>query len=258
MRGGQTDVALVVCSLDEYADVWPDFFSLWFRFWPDTPFPMYLVTNSRRFPDTRVTSILAGEGLTWSQRMKVALETISQPYVLFSTEDFFLSDTVDTAHVLDLFRQMREEQAVYLRLFPGFIPYTPHPTRLELGVIEKGTPYRSAGQLSFWNRQVMLGSLRDDEGAAEWERQGTARSDASDAPFLCVRDGVEPVKYHNMIRGGKWNRDAIRNYRAHGIPLQLSNRPVQSRFDIWWHTPSPTRRALSTCKHVALKAIGRR
>ena len=253
------EVAAVVCSLDEYADVWPDFFSLWFRFWPDMPFPIYLISNERTFPGTGVRALPVGSGLTWSQRMQRALGQIPQPYVLFSTEDFFLYEPVDTAQVLLLYEQMRAEEAVYLRLMPfASIPHTPHPRWPHLGLIEKGAPYRSAGQLSFWDRRMMLGSLHPDESAAEWERQGTMRSDKIDAPFLTVRDGIEPVKYHNMIRAGKWNRDAVRDYAARGVPLTLSKRPVQNRFDIWWQTPSPSRRALSTCKHIALQLAGRR
>ena len=252
------DVAVLVCSLDEYADVWPDFFSLWFRFWPDLPFAMHLVTNEYIYDDPRVRTLPVGVGIGWSHRMRRALEVLPQTYILFSTEDFFLYDKVDTSHLIRLYEDMRLEQAAYLRLMAHDIPYTPHPRLQQLGCVEKGTPYRGAGQLTFWNRRVLLATLQGDESAAEWERQTTARTEEMEAPFLTVREGVAPIKYHNMIRAGKWNRDAVRDYAARGIGLRLSTRPVQNNFDIWWHTPSASRRALSSCKHIALRAIGSR
>jgi hypothetical protein len=35
-----SDVSAVVLSHDGYADLWPAFFELLFRFWPDLPYPL--------------------------------------------------------------------------------------------------------------------------------------------------------------------------------------------------------------------------
>ena len=39
--------AVVVSSCDAYSDAWKPFFKLFFKYWSDCPFPIYLVTNTR-------------------------------------------------------------------------------------------------------------------------------------------------------------------------------------------------------------------
>ncbi len=40
-----SELAILVCSCDKYADVWEPFFKLFFKFWPDCPYPIYLLSN---------------------------------------------------------------------------------------------------------------------------------------------------------------------------------------------------------------------
>lgn len=257
MNEGKSDVAVVVASCDEYSDIWPGFFKVWFRFWPDMPYPLYLISNRRTFPDKRVIPLPVGNGLNWSQRIARAFERVPQRHILLSTEDFFLMEPVDTPHVLRLHDGMVAEQAVYLRMMANPPADLPHASEPDIGYVEKGAPYRNSLQLAFWDRAMMLGLLRPEESPWDFEMIGARRTDEIAAPFLSVQNGVSPITYHNMLRRGKWNRDAIRDFAQLGISFDLGTRPVQNSFDVWWHTPSPSRRALSTCKRVVMSVLGR-
>lgn len=258
MTESKSDVAVVINSCDEYSDLWPSFFDVWFRFWPDLPYPLYLVSNTKTYPDKRVLPLPVGEGLNWSKRTKRTFELLPHRHILLSTEDFYLMRPVDTALVLRLHDVMVAEKAVYLRMMANPPPDVPHPTVPELGYVAKGAPYRNSGQLAFWDRHMMLGLINPDESPWEFEEIGQRRSDAIDEPFLSVQKGVDPIAYHNMIRRGKWNRDALAEYAKSGIVFDLGKRPQMNSFDEWWHTPSPSRLAVSACKHLVLKAVGRR
>ena len=52
-----------------YADLWPIFFELLFRFWPDLPYPLHLVSNHRTFSDSRVTPVRVGDDRSWSDAL---------------------------------------------------------------------------------------------------------------------------------------------------------------------------------------------
>jgi len=40
-------IAVLVVSCDKYADLWPPFFQLFLRFWPECPFSVYLISNQK-------------------------------------------------------------------------------------------------------------------------------------------------------------------------------------------------------------------
>jgi hypothetical protein len=39
------NLAVIVVSCDLYSDVWKPFFTLFFKYWNDCPFPVYLTSN---------------------------------------------------------------------------------------------------------------------------------------------------------------------------------------------------------------------
>ena len=70
-------LAILICSCDAYADVWDPFFTLFFRHWPDCPWPIYLIANHRRYPDDRVNTLLLGDDKDWSTNILRCIGTDS-------------------------------------------------------------------------------------------------------------------------------------------------------------------------------------
>ncbi|MGV3634846.1 MAG: hypothetical protein ACO1NY_10905 [Pseudorhodoplanes sp.] len=234
IRPASSDVAVVVSSFDGYADVWPGFFTLWFRFWPDCPYPVYLTTNRLTFPDDRVTSLQVGADLSWSHSLKQALEKIDHPTILLVLDDFFLKEKVDTARVQRLHAILVESGAACLRVVPKPPPDRPHPRYPDIGFVSKGAPYRTSLQIALWDRAKLLGLLQESGSAWDFEIIGSQRSDLLDADFLSVRDGCGAIAYSHTVRRGKWLPRAIREYSAMGIDFSQSHRGVESAWYIRW------------------------
>src|SRR5262249_49133230 len=93
---GSAEVSAVVASHDGFADIWPGFFDLLFRFWPDLPYPLYLISNHLTFHDSRVNPLRVGDDISWSDTLARGLARISSRYVLLVLDDFFLTGLVDT------------------------------------------------------------------------------------------------------------------------------------------------------------------
>src|SRR5687767_11173207 len=91
--------SLLVPSCDSYSDLWRPFWTLFWRYWPDCPFPAHLGSNVERFDDVRVTTVTAGGGNNWTNRVREQVEALSTPYVLLMLEDFFLRAPVPTSRV---------------------------------------------------------------------------------------------------------------------------------------------------------------
>jgi hypothetical protein len=238
---GQFDVSMVIVSHDRFADVWPGFFTLLFRFWPDRPYPLYLISNHITFPDERVLPLQVGTDLSWSQTLAGGLERIGTQYVLLMLEDFFLTAPVDTAHLRRLHATMVDKAAVYLRLTANPKPQNPYPEQPDIGFIAKGAAYRTSLQAAFWDRQVLLDLLQENESAWDFEIKGSRRSDRISEPFLSVCEGISPIAYRQTVRRGKWLPAAIQYFGARGVAIDISRRPVESEFKLRWQRSAARR-----------------
>jgi hypothetical protein len=237
------EVSAVVASHDGFADVWPGFFNLLFRFWPDLPFPLYLISNNVTFPDGRIIGLRVGDDLSWSDTLARGLEQISSQFILLILDDFFLTGPVDTALVRRLHTSMLDQGAVYLRLRANPKPDRICPHDPNIGLIAKRAPYRASLQVAFWDRLILLSLLRRGESAWDFELKGSRRSDEIVQPFLCVCDGLSVIPYRHVIQRGKYLPDAIRYFAQFGIRFDPCGRAVESELYLRWQA-SPFRRAL--------------
>jgi hypothetical protein len=247
-----SDVSVVVVSNDRYSDVWPGFFELLFRFWPDMPYKLYLISNHLMVSDERIIPVQVGDDLSWSQTLARGLERIPSRHVLLMLEDFFLTGPVDTANIRRLHDAMLDLGAVYLRLLAAPNPDIPHPKLPDIGFIKKGAPYRTSLQIAFWDRSVLLGLLRENESAWDFEMVGSRRSDQISTPFLSVSVGVSVIPYRHTVQRGKWLPEAIRYFTPLGIAFDTSMRPIESELILWWQR-SLVRRSLGRAWTMAFR-----
>lgn len=228
-------VAFIVSSCDAYEDLWAPYFTFLFRYWPDCPYPIYLIANHLRYPDSRVQTILLGEDEGWATNTRRALEQLDQDYIIYTQEDYFLKKAVDNGRIRELLAYAQKREAGYLRLYPCPGPDTVCPDNPNVGEINKGTEYRTSLQAAIWNREVMLSLLRDGEGGWQMEVDGSVRSNALDVPFLSVRGesatdvGDPPLSYFcTAVFRGRWMRAAVDFCEREGVPIDLSRRPVET------------------------------
>src|SRR3989344_9116599 len=89
--------AIVVSSFDGFVDLWEPFFTLLFRYWPDCPYPIYLISNSKTYDHPRVTTVAIGEDGKWANNLFIALDQIPATHIIYMQDDYFLTGPVDTS-----------------------------------------------------------------------------------------------------------------------------------------------------------------
>jgi len=221
--------AVLISSCDKYQDLWEPFFTLFFRYWPDCPYPVYLGTNHLVYGHPGVKTITAGDDTDWSSSFRCTLEQIQYPEVIVMMEDFLPTKSVDTAKIEKLITYMQAKGAGCLRLCPR--PDLSCLDNPEVGEISKGADYRLSLQAAIWNKQTLLELLREGESAWELELNGTKRTNDLDVPFLCVT-GDSPIPYFcTGVTKGKWVREAVELCKKEGIEVDLTVRSVQTPVD---------------------------
>jgi hypothetical protein len=226
------DASVLVVSCDKYHDLWVPFFTLFFRYWPDCPYRVYLCANEMRYEDERVQTILTGPDRSWSANLKVCLERLQTQYLILFQEDFLFTRLVDTGQVRALMSYFGAHEAACLKLVPSPPPQTVVDDALKVGEISKGTPYRVSLQSAIWKKSVLHDLLIDGESPWDLENIGSIRSNALDKPFLSVAGQNRkawPLDYFSTaVVQGKWVRQAVALCRREGIPVDGTQRPIES------------------------------
>ena len=225
------NVAILVTSCDKYKDIWDPFFTLFFRYWQDCPYPVYLGSNHKIYDDQRVETITVGEERDWSSKFRYMLEAIPHPYIFIMMEDYLLTQPVDADWIERLIDYVERKGVGCMRLFPCPGPDIPCQNNPDIGILSKGADYRLSLQAAIWDKEVLLDLLREGESVWELEIKGTKRTNDLDVPFLSVIDN-SPIPYIcTGVNKGKWVKDAVELCKKEGIEIDFTSRSVQSPVD---------------------------
>jgi len=247
---------VIISSCDAYQDAWEAFFALFFRYWPDCRFPLYLITNDSSYPDDRVISIKLGEDQGWASNMRRVLAGVDSDYLIYMQEDYFLCRPVDNERIISLLHYAISEKAACLRLYPSPAPDKPYSDNPEVGKIALEAPYRVSLQAAIWNKHILNDLIVDGESSWEMEIKGTVRSRSITTPFLSVKDLQNPALpyiHRTAIFKGRWTKKAIELCHREGIQVDFSKRPLEAP-----PAPSPTLTSLfDRLKKRFQKLVGR-
>jgi hypothetical protein len=223
LLGASPSCAVLVSSCDAYRDLWKPFFTLFWRYWPDCPFPVYLGSNSATYQDDRVTTLNTVEE-SWSKNLRWFLQQIDSSYILFLLDDFFLDRSVETVKLLQHLAALHALEGTALRLYPRPGPDLPIDGSQTIGQIHRLAPYRVSAQPAFWNRSKLLSLLRPNETPWEFEANGTLRSQSSDDGFYATYSPL--LSYRHVVERGEWFWSAARKYETEFIGCDFQARPV--------------------------------
>ncbi len=265
------DIAVLVLSCDKYSDIWPVFYSFFFKYWNDCPFKIYNASNHLSFDHPRITNIHSGLDSDWSTETKVILEQIKEKYVILILDDYFIYQSVDMATLLNSIQEMKNRDALFLKLscFP-----TTHKSLWEydklvnipfMGQIRNGQEYRVNLQLGAWNKDLLHNLLISGESPWEFELKGSKRSDEISNPCLCIvedpkKDYVHgPITYLcSALSKGIWMLDALELCKKENIPVTIGTRGVETKFEykfrrLYTKTPLNRRKYLDFLRHRVFK-----
>lgn len=218
--------AVLVMSCDAYSDLWLPFFNLFWRYWSDCPWPVYLGTNYRLFADERVTS-LRSEHTGWTQCLRFCLNQIDSDFVLLLLEDYFLDRPVSTPLVSEKLITLADLRGAQLRLFPLPGPNRKLSSHPSLGLIHRNAEYRVSTQAAFWKRTHLLDLLMDGESPWDFEWNATNRSRRLNAAHYGTYKPL--IHYRHVIERGEWFRAAVRYFENQQIGCDFTARPIMSR-----------------------------
>lgn len=219
--------SVLITSCDGYNDLWTPFFTLFWRYWPDCPYPVYLSTNHRDLGDPRVTTLAGTSENVWTVRIREHLKLLETPYVLMCLEDFFFRAPVSTPDVEECLQKLSSLNGHVVRLLRRPGPDAKIPGEEKFGNLSPGVPYRVSTQAAIWNRETLISLMSRPESIWDFEARGSERSGAYPTGFYGVRRDVFTYRHHVVERGKWFPWDAYR-YRKADIGCDFDRRPTMT------------------------------
>ena len=221
--------AILVVSFDAYQDLWPVFFQLFFKYWPDCPYPVYLGANRATYTHPRVTPVLIGADQDYSTNLQAMLAQVPQAWVITWIEDRPPCAPVDTARVAQAIAQAQQRQAAYLKLI-SIYPLALTPAG-EIGEIPAGNRYRVSLTVALWRAAALQQLLHPGESAWDIERRGSQRAGEVAGGFYGLSFATRwqpPIPQRHLVLKGRLMRAALPFLKREGLRASLAQRPVQS------------------------------
>jgi hypothetical protein len=225
----------LVVSCDGYSDLWAPFFERLFTYWPDCPCRVFLGTNSKTYPDHRVTPLIIGPDQDYSSNLLAMLDRIDHEWILVSVEDVLLSALVQTSRFQKILDFARTHGGVHVQLLlrrfnPMALAINRLPESPGLGEFPATAPYRASISFGLWRKDALVAMLRRGESAWEFEQNAAIRPiDGAWRFFALVESQEGPlVRFVHGVLKGMWTREgsaaAAEHRQAHP-----KCRPVQLR-----------------------------
>lgn len=225
------DVSFLVISCDRYSDLWEPFFGCMSKYWPDCPFPVYLVTNEAHYPRNGVSVIQIGPDRDYASNLIAALSAVPTPWLIMWVEDALFTRRIETDRLLSIVSEAVAAGAGYLKLTTDAPLSFDDDQGQHIGEIPRGVRYRSAIGTALYRKTTLL-SLAVP-GMSAWDMDHGTKSNSLREPFmaLTVREARRPLlPAINSVIKGQWLWPAPAFLRREGFAAVL---PGRQRQPLW-------------------------
>jgi hypothetical protein len=221
LKAFASSVAVVVSSCDAFFDTWRPFFFFFRKHWSDCPLPVFLIVNQLRVRSRIIRPISVGPDRNWASNMAIALTSITQPYILYFQDDYFLNGKVNNELLAQDFAFAFDNNAASLCLYarstlePDF-----QPLNDRIGIVPPDSDGRTRLQVTLWKKEVLQAALRPGESAWNMEARGSDRTKDLLALSYVHRRGL-PIPYlMSAIVRGLWTPQALELCRQSGFEIK--------------------------------------
>jgi hypothetical protein len=205
-----SSIAILVSSCDAFFDAWRPFVFFFRKYWNDCPFPIFLLVNRLKVQSTLLRPIAVGLDKGWASNMEIALNEISQPYILYVQEDYFLKAAVNRQQLADdILFAFENDAASFCFYGRSKLESDFEPLNDRFGIVPKNSDGRTRLQITLWKKDVLKSALRSGESAWNMEARASERTRDLLALSYMGRDKI-PIPYlMSAISRSLWTPEAI-------------------------------------------------
>jgi len=216
---------ILVASCDDYSVTWEPFFKCFEKFWPDCPYPIYLISEKKYYRNEEIIiRSITLNGLTQTKRISTALNIIDgNDEILFMQEDYILNNYIKQDKIKTLLEIFKNNKLDCLRLHTGRLPDYEIKGIIDgmrIGIISINAPYRVCCLPAIWKRETLKYYMENTKDIWDFEVKGTKLSyNRKGELFRGVYEDIIPC-FTSAIKRGVWTDEAIEFLSKEGIKIE--------------------------------------
>jgi len=203
------DITILVSSCDKYSHLWDIFFKLLFQSWPslraeNSDIPIILVSNTKKYNDSRITHALSDAKLKWTGNIAHALSQVKTKYVLYLQDDYFIARPVIESVIWNTLSEMDKYSLEHVGLYQHYFETHKHelakvgPSR-SLRYKNHDMPYLASLHTSIW-KTTTIKELVNSKESSIWDFDNVRLKPWQ--KFAFYTPNPKPILYVNFMSIG--------------------------------------------------------
>lgn len=242
------DCPIFISSADTYADLWPVFFDLFKRYWPEFNGEIYLNTEEKTFthPGLNIISTRVGKQKSFGMAFQRGLDQISVDHIMLIMIDYIFMGKVNNDKIEEYFDFFIQKDLDSLCLVDQGFPNIKESGHPELKLVYPPAPrIMFSYQIAFWKKSMLYQMALPHENPWTSEWYGTLRAEKMSiklASVYCKAYNPIPYDLAGCLHKGKWLNNAVDFLNSVNYPLNFSSRgyfqelpqTIKNRIKVRW------------------------
>ncbi|WP_158847915.1 hypothetical protein [Algibacter sp. L1A34] len=230
--------SIFISSSDAYSDLWPIFFDLFHKYWPQYKGVIYLNTESKTYqhPHLKVVCTNVGHQSSFGRTFRKGLDKVETDDILLMMIDHIFMGDVDHAKMIEYFNYFKDHDIDSMYLAHQNYRELEKTNFKDIDIIVPPAQFIFAFQISFWKKNVLIKMVLPHENPWTSENYGSKRASKMKLKFTCLSKEVKlPIIYDlsGCLDKGKWLENAKEHLESIDYPVNYSKRGFRTK------TPMP-------------------
>ena len=206
---------IFVSSSDSYSDLFPIFFNLFKKYWPEFKGVIYLNTEEEIYshPGLKIICTKVGKQKSFGRTFRNGLDMIPSDNVLLIMIDYIFMGKVINDKIQEYFDFFINKNFDSLCLINQNYPNIIQSEKRELVIVNAPAPYvMFSYQIAFWKKSILYQMALPHENPWTSEWYGTKRAEKINIKLAAISNEIfNPIPYNaaGCLHKGMWLDDAI-------------------------------------------------
>jgi hypothetical protein len=242
------DIAYLTVSSDNYEPFWYPYYELLKINNNDVFTKKYHLSENLKTNVEGVINItthLPLKAQSWSENLLIAIDTITEDYIVMMLEDFFITENLDKIKFNYCFEFIQNHHEI------GCLRLAPKPAGDELydhdqfQIHSDKQNYKISTQAAIWRKEFLKKIIQLGENPWEFELNGSKRAANFNEKVIVLQKNPYPINYFNAVIDGRLTKKALRFLKSKNIKLDMKRIKVNGIIqEFYWNTKNRKIRSL--------------
>lgn len=229
---------VIISSCDFFKECWEPLVYSFEKFWPDCPFPIYIISNHIEDINLKVNFLKVGNDNFFASNLKTALELLECDFVIYFQDDYFLSKRVNTEAIQEHIDYCFSNQIHFLKIHANDYLLRDH-LKIENSIYCNNpidVRYSLNTSIAIWDKKTLESLCIKGYTGWDWERnivQFVKQNSISIKSLILHSSSMDNFGIKTITGGavakGRWTKSGVRFLEENGFSELIKLREKEGK-----------------------------